>query len=803
MKVPYSWIKEFLDIDIPADVVVEKLNTTGIEAVNYKFGSYIDGLITVKVLSVKAHPEKEKLLICKASDGRQEYQVITADKTIKEKDVVILAKAGTKLPQMEIKPMKFGSFISEGMFISLQELGVEEASDSIFKLDPDTPIGIDASKLLGLGEEDIIEIEITPNRGDALSVRGLAREIGAIFGIKRKEKFPVVSILQESIPEIEVQTEKTYRYRGVIIKDVKIKTSPLDIRLKLIKSGQKPINNVVDITNYILLQEGQPLHAFDLDKIEGKVIVRTAKDGETITTLDGEEKKLKSTDIVISDEKKPIAIAGIIGGENTKVDENTKNILLEAAVFDNISVRKTAKRLAISTESSYRFERGVDIENLPNAQDKAVELIIKTAEGKAVGEKDIYTKQYKPKLIHLKEKTTLRILGEVILKEEAKELLERLEIPTEITEDGTISTIPAFRALDLEREIDLVEEVGRLKGFDNLAPSFPKVSLEGFKQSKEFSFEIRSREFFKSNGLTEVITYTFVGEEIYKALDLNIPKIKIINYLLKSQSIMRDNLAVSLLLTQKENLKYQNKDLSIFEISSAFFPEHEEIRAGILVSGNLIEGYSYTDKEKKFSTNVEWDILKLKGLIESYLHNIGISNIEYKETKIPYLHPYQSGDIIIENQKIGYIGKIHPEKAQRLEIPENTYICELKLRYVPRKLNEEKLKEGYLYSIYIRRKPIVFKELPKYPSVKRDLAFVVDENLELNKLIKALKESSSLIDSVKLFDVYFIDDKHKSVAFAVEFRALDKSLSDEEVNKEVEKIVKHLEKNFKGLKLRS
>jgi len=473
MRVPYSWIREFLDIDLPAEIVVDRLNATGIEAVTYKFGQYIPGLTTVKIESVEKHPQKEKLLICKVTDGTDRYTVVTADLSLRSDNIVIFAKEGTVINGKKIQKVNFGGIVSEGMFISLQEIGIEDAPEGVFVLDSKTPLGIDASKLLGLGEEDIIEIEITPNRGDALSVRGLAREIGAIFDIRRKEKYPVISISQEFIPQIEVLTDKTHRYRGVVVKNVSVKISPLDVRLKLIKSGQKPINNIVDVTNFILLQEGQPLHAFDLDKVEGKIIVRYARKGEKIVTLDGEERTLNETDIVIADDKKAIAVAGVIGGENTKVDESTKNILLEAAVFDNISVRKTAKRLGLSTDSSYRFERGVDIENLPNAQDKAVELIIRTAGGEAVGEKDIYFRPYKPKLVYLREITTKRILGDVILKEEAKELLERLEIPTEITDEGTVSTIPSFRALDLEREIDLVEEVGRLKGLDSLTPTYP------------------------------------------------------------------------------------------------------------------------------------------------------------------------------------------------------------------------------------------------------------------------------------------------------------------------------------------
>ncbi len=802
MIAPYSWIKEFLDIDIPAEKVAEKLNETGIETVVHKFGEYIPNIETVKIIDVKKHPEKDKLYICTVSDGESEYQVITGADNIKKGYVVILAKVGAVIKGREIKPVKFGSYESQGMLLSLEELGLEENSEGIFLLGTDVPVGKDANDILSLGKDYLFEIEITPNRGDALSIRGLSREIGAIFGIERKEPLPLISIFEEENIGIEILTDKVWRYRGVVVKGIEVKESPFDIKLKLIKSGQKPINNIVDITNYILLQEGQPLHAFDLDKIKGKVIIRHSNDGEKITTLDGEEVELKPTDIVISDEEKAIAIAGVIGGENTKIDENTKNILLEAAVFDNVSVRKTAKRLAISTESSYRFERGVDIENLANAQDKALELIIKVAGGKIVGEKDIYIKPYQPKIITLKEKTIDRILGIPILKEEARDILNRLEIKTEISDDGVVSTIPAFRAFDLEREVDLVEEVGRIKGFDNLTPEFPEISLQSFKRSEEFSFEVRARDFFKDNGLTEVVNYTFVGEGIYDLLDLPVPEIKIENYLLKTQSVMRDNLAVSLIGTLQENVKFQQKDLSIFEISSVFFKDFEEIRVGILVSGKYIQGYNYKKGDLLFSTTEEWNFLKLKGIVESYFKSVGLYNTDYISSKLKYLHPYQSADIFINGIKVGYIGKIHPKKAEILEIPKNTFIAELKLRYVPRNIDEDNLKEGYLFTLFKEKDNITFSELPKYPAVKRDLAFIIDENLEVDKLISAVKESNELIEDVKLFDVYFMEDGKKSVAMSVVFRHKERSLSDKEINEVVEGLVEKLKERFTELTLR-
>ncbi len=802
MRVPYSWIKEFVNIDLPAEEVVERLNTTGIEATSEIFGRYIDGIVAVKIISVRKHPERDRLLICEATDGHKIYQVVTGADNVKEGSVVVLAKEGSVINGIKITKRNFGSVQSEGMFLSLEDLNISEKSEGILILPEDTKPGEDPNKILGLGEDSIIEIEITPNRGDALSVRGLAREIGAIFGIKRIEDFPVISIAEEIIPEIFINSEKCSRYRGIIIDGIKIKPSPFHIQLKLIKSGMNPINNVVDITNYILLQEGQPLHAFDLDKIEGTVYVRNAKDGEKIITLDGEEKELKETDLVIADDKKVIAIAGIIGGNNTKVDSGTKRILLEAAVFDSISVRKTAKRLAISTDSSYRFERGVDIQNLPNAQDKAVELILSTAGGRTVGEKDIYRNVYKAQKIKLREKTVKRILGISIPKEECSQLLNRLEIPTEIEGDGTLSYIPSFRAFDIKREIDLVEEVGRLKGFDTFNESYPKISVESYKKSDEYLFELRGRDFFKDNGLDEVVTYTFVGEEIFQTLGIPVPKIRIENYLLKTQSIMRDNLAVSLIDVFQENLRHQIRDLSIFEISSVFFEDHEEIRAGLLLSGRYVKGFRFTKEDLKLSTTQSWDFLKLKGIISSYITLLGLKDVEYIPSKLPYLNPYESADLLIKSHYIGYLGKIHPEIAEKLEIPKDTYIAELKLRYVPRDLKEDPLKDGYLFTLYKKAEIQVFKELPKYPSVKRDLAFEVAENLQIDKLINALSKSSELIDKVELFDIYYISKERKSVAVSVEFRAEDRSLSDEEVNKEVEIILNRIKEKIKDIKLR-
>ena len=801
MKIPYSWIKEFVDIDVSAEEVAEKLNLIGIETNVYKFGNYIPNIITVKVLSVEKHPEKDKLFVCKVSDGQKDYQVITGADNVKAGNVVILAKVGANILGKEIKPVNFGSFTSEGMLLSLEELGLEEKSDGIFLLDEDTPVGVDANEILDLGKDDIFEVEITPNRGDVLSVRGLSREIAAAFGLKRKDYYPQLPTVGDSV-EINIQTDKVLRYKATVIKGVKVKQSPLSIRLKLIKSGISVINNIVDITNYILLQEGQPLHAFDLDKIEGKITVRNAFEGEKIITLDGQERVLKSGDIVIADDKKALAIAGVIGGENSKIDENTQNILLEAAVFDPISVRKTAKRLSILTDSSYRFERGVDVENCSTASDKAVSLILSLAGGEVKALKDMYLKPYQPKTVVLRPSFIEKVLGSKIESETVEKILKGLEIPVEKQEEDFKVYIPSFRAYDLEREIDLVEEVARIYGYDNFEEDYLKISTKTFNKPKDYEFDAKVRQFFLDNGFTEVLNYTFTSPDFYTTLSLPVPKIQILNYILKSQSVMRDTIIVSLIQNQIENLRFGKKDLSIFEISSTFFEDHESLNVAGLVSGKLVDGYSYTSPVRSFSTDRDWDFLSLKGVINNLLNFLGLEYSISDENLPVFLHPYESANIVVNGFAVGYVGKIHPQVAVEFEIPKNTFVFELKLKYVPRDINENPVKEGYIYTYYLNKRPVVYKEIPKHPPVKRDLAFVVDVNVKVGSLIEDLKNSSNLIKNVKLFDVYFLSESRKSVAVSVEFLNPDKNLSDEEVNSEVEEILNKLKLIYPDVELR-
>lgn len=800
MRVPLSWIREFVDIDIPSEKIVEKLNLSGLETNLLKFGEKIEGLVTVEILSVEKHPKRDKLNVCQISDGSCTYQVVTATENISEGQRVILAKVGSKLGGKSITEADFGGVKSQGMLVSLEDVGVEEKSDGLFVLDPDTPLGIDASELLSLGE-DILEIEITPNRGDCLSVRGVAREISAVFDLPRKGRRNVKE-RQLPIFPVEIETEGCYRYIGVVIKGVSVKQSPLDLRLKLLKSGISPINNVVDITNYLMLQEGQPLHAFDLSRVDSKVVVRRAKDGEMIVTLDGVERVLSSSDIVIADATKPIAIAGIMGGEESKITEATEDILLEIAVFDPVSIRKSSKRLGLSTDSSYRFERGVDVDACQEVKEKAVELILSVAGGQVTAETDVYKKPYTTKKIILSPEKVKRVLGVELELQECERILNSLDIPSRLKDCYIESEVPSHRAMDISRDVDLIEEVARIRGYDSFEPSYPKLSLDSFKMDRELTFFSRTRQFFLGNGFTEVVNYTFTSEEFYNRLSLPVPPIRIENYILKTQSVMRDSVLPGLFSTLEENLRFGQKDLSVFEISSVFFEDYEEIRLGLLATGRCIDGYNYNDGKRAFLTSKDWDILLFKGVVDSYIKSLGVEYLLTKSNR-GYLHPYQSGDIMVGSFSVGYFGKLHPQLSERFEVPQDVYICEISLKYVPRHIGKDSLKEGYLLTYYLNRHTKKFKELPKYPPVKRDIAFVLKGDVPEGEFEEDLLKSHPLVWKVKLFDVYFISDDRKSLAFSVEFLSPDRSLSDEEVNTAVDEMLGKLKLKYERLHLRS
>ena len=775
MKIPYSWLSEFVELgELTPQEVAERLSLQSVEATVEKFGIDLEGVVFGKVVEVKNHPKRENLLVAKVQVQEHLFlTVVTGDKSIKVGDGVIVALPNAKVGNACITKREFEGVVSEGVLLSAQELGLEEKSGGVLKIREEFKPGTDAREILGFGEP-ILEIDITPNRGDLLSVRGLARELSAIFGLSKKspeepsfEEFGEISI--------EIKDEDCKRYRGAIIEGVRIEESPLYIKKRLWQCGVKSINNVVDITNYVMLRDGQPLHAFDLDKLEGGIVVRKAQKGERILTLDGAERELDEEVLVIADFKKPVAIAGVIGGLESGVSEKTTRILLESAYFNPYRVRRSAKKLGIQTESSYRFERSVDIERVSKAQDYAISLILKHAGGKLWAIRDIYPQKYEPKKIFLSQGKYIRYAGEPYKNEEVSKILSALEIPHEIMRCGVEVLVPSHRSFDLQRDTDIIEEIMRIKGYDYYSSEAIKLpSLASYQ--KDYLSEIR--KLLRDRGIYEVINFSFEDERLYKILGIPLPKVEVINPLNPSQRYMRNNLITSLLRTATYNDRNYNYSQAIFEIGKVFFEDKEEVRLGILLKGN----------KPKTLREEEWSLYELSEIIHGIFELLGLQP-ELRSSKESYLHPYAQAEVLLNGERVGVFGKLHPQIVKELELRGEPLVAELEL---------EKILE--------KRKLPHYEGISRFPPVIRDLALVIDKGFSVYKLLNEIKlQVGEYLEEAEVFDLYTgekVGEGKKSVAIRLVFRSKERSLTDEEVNMIVEGTVKALKEKF-GVELRA
>ncbi len=773
MRVPLSWLSEFVDIEgLTATEIAETLSLRSVEATVDRFGKEVENVVFAKVIEVKEHPERKKLNVVKVSAGKHgTFTVVTADKDVKEGDITVLALPGAKVGDVEIGKKAFGSVVSEGMLLSFEDLEIEEKSEGVIRLREDIEEGKDVKEVLKLGEE-IIELDITPNRGDLLSVRGLAREISALFKVEKKKRdIPVFEDFGNF--DIRIEDRDCRRYRGVIIEGIETKESPLWLKIRLLQCGQRPINNIVDITNYVMFQEGQPLHAFDLDTLEGGIVVRSAREGERIRTLDGEERKLSENILVIADYKKPVAVAGVIGGLETGVNEKTKNILLESAYFNPSRVRKCAKLLGVQTESSYRFERNVDIEHVDKAQNVAVDMILKLAGGKITVVKDVYTDRYEPKKVFVPLGKYMRYAGENYENEEVKEILERLEIPCEIKRCGIEVSVPSHRAFDISRDADIIEEIMRVKGYDSFKEEVISLPSTGIDEEDT---EDLIRDFLSSNGLSEVINISFEDKELYEVLGMKPSDLEIVNPLVPSQRFMRSSLIPSLLRTALFNDKHHNYDVAIFEIGKVYSKEDERTKLGILVKGVKTE-YPYK----------EWREEDVVELLTALFERLKVKFfLDFSE--IPFLHPHVQSEIFINGKRAGFIGRLHPSIKEKLEIRGEPIIAEIDI--------EEVLSEG---------KRVIYNEVSKYPPIVRDIAFVIDKSLSVSKLLNEIESHiGDMMEDLRVFDIYTgekVGEGKKSVGVRIVFRSKEKSLTDDEVNRIVDGLINYLGERL-GAKIR-
>lgn len=780
MKISYNWLKEYVDINITPEKLAElfTMHSFEVESVIYQ-GKGLENVVVGEVIEKRKHPDADKLNLVKVKVGEGEpLEIVCGAPNIDVGQKVPVALLGAELPcGLKIEKRKVRGVYSCGMVCAEDELGLSDKHREIIVLDKDSKIGTPAKKALGL-DDVIFEIAILPNRAhDLLCHLGVAREAGALLNVKLKTKNEKlntkISNSSESL-KVEIEDENLCRrYSVAVIRGIEVKPSPKWLEERLKSVGVRSINNIVDIANYVMFSLGQPMHAFDADKLNGKIIVRKAKKGEKILALDDKTYELNESDLVIADEEKPIAIAGVMGGSETAVSENTKNIVFESANFFGASVRKTSQRLKLSSESSYRFEREID----PELTLQAIEMATKLAKELAGGEvkdpiADVYPKPVTNKKIVFDLKRTEKLLGISIANEKAKQILESLEFGVIINGENMEVTVPTFR-IDVEKVNDVIEEIARMYGYENIPEVPSNVQMRSVKQDQEMIFEKKTRLLMEGLGFTEAYNYSFLSESEISALGLKKEDhYELENPLSDDHRFLRTNLISGLIKNAGLNLKYKGK-FQIFEVGREYLkregslPEEKKMLASILV-----------DKNEK--GDIFYD---LKGKMVSLLDQIGLEKIIYKEIKNaePFWHKGRSAEIYIGVKSIGRIGEIHPMTLNAFGVESRVAYFELKFDDVGSCVATKK-----------------YKQINRLPSVKLDLSMLFDEGVKWDDVRRVvMKTDNNLIKNVEAFDVYRgkgLKKGKKSIAFRITYQSLDRTLKDEEVKLIQDKAIKELEK---------
>ena len=794
MKTSREWLEEYSEIDVDTVKLGDILTMAGqkVETIE-QTGNDIKNVVVGKILEIKKHPDADHLVVTKVDVGTEILQIVTGADNIKENDIVPIAKDGASLPGgVKIKTGKLRGIDSCGMMCSVGELGLNLADYPgqidhgimILEKELEKDLGKDIVEILNL-REDIIDFEITPNRSDCLSIEGLGRETAVALNKPFKNPRNDIDLMKvedkESIEGLKVSIEAPdlcYRYIARVVKNVKIVQSPEWLKRRLKACGVRSINNIVDITNYVMLEMGQPMHAFDINSIEGKqIIVRRAKNGEKITTLDEVERELDENNLVIADKNKPVAIAGVMGGLNSEIEKDTETVVFESAVFYGGSVRKTSKKVGLRTEASSRFEKGLSSENALRAINRAVQLVEQLNVGEVIdGKIDVYPTKQKINKIPFDAEKINNLIGTNISKQEMLDILNKLDIKIE----NDVAIAPYFR-MDLEQSADLAEEVARFYGYDKLDTTLMKANTTVGVRTKEQKIEHIIRQTLQNEGLSEIYTFGFINE---KELDKsNIPEelkktaICIQNPLSEDYKYMRPSTIPSMLSTLSFNINQKNQEAALFDISRSYKNIEDRVQKGeVPEEDKILTIGMYGD---------EVDFFILKGIIENILSQVSINRYDIeKETKNESYHPGRCANIKVGIDTIATFGEIHPEVLQNYDISKRAFLAEINLTKITKYARENKK----------------YVEVPKFPAVERDIAMIVDEEIAVGDIEKVItKKGKKLLESVTLFDIYRdskLGENKKSVAYALKFRDKSKTLSDEEVNKIMDEILTELEKKF-------
>lgn len=795
MLYSYNWLKEYID-KLPAPALLAELLTmTGSEVDSVRdLSRGIDGVVTARIEKVAPHPNADKLKLCLVSDGKKTYSIVCGASNMKDGDYVALARPGAALPGgIKIKRVKLRGVESGGMLCSEAELGLKESSEGIMILPQETPLGRDIRDALGL-RDFILEVSITPNRADLLSIRGLAREIAAVTGSKFSDKKVKVKEKGREVKGIVKVGIKPGtpcgRYAARVIEGVKIGPSPAYMRRRLEAHGLRPVNNVVDVTNYVLLEAGQPLHAFDLDKIkDGKITVRGSKGAEGIETIDNKERKLAKGMVVIADSTGPLAVGGIMGGRATEVTGDTQNILLESAWFEPTAVRRASRGLGLASDSSYRFERGTDIENVRAALDMAAGLIAECSGGVvAKGAIDIYPEKYKPGRIKFNIKRAGAVLGVPLKKGAVKDIFKRLGVSASGVGDELVCRPPSFR-MDIKEEIDLVEEAARIFGYDNIPTVLPEAELKVGGLPFRATLKRRIREALSAAGFLEVMNYSFVSEDASSLFGADEEGIRLLNPLSEDHVVMRESLLHSLLMNLSRNINMKNTGIRIFEVAPVFSPDKklpQKLPEERWKTSGLIYGTRWKESWNFSSEPV--DFYDIKGAVERLLDVVGrpgalgVGDIEdgYK----CLFHPGKSASITLDGRLAGAMGEVHPDVMSRFGLKAPAYLFELDL-------------DSLAEVMALKKK---FTPLPRYPASERDLAFILDSGITYGEIISAVKKiDTKLVEKVNLFDVYYggnVPDGKRSLALRVVYRSREGTLVQEDVEKIHSRVAAELVSRF-------
>jgi phenylalanyl-tRNA synthetase beta chain len=804
MLVSYEWLSQYVDLEgISPEDIAEEMNRTGIEVeVIYTRDPGVNGVVVGEVLAVEPHPEADRLNICTVNVGKgQLLQIVCGAKNVAAGQRVPVALIGAKLPGgVHIKKAKLRGVESHGMICSAKELGfpdkvlMKEQTEGIFVLEPDAPVGMDIKEYLSM-DDQVIELQLTPNRSDCLGMWGVAHEVAAIFD--RELRLPVISeqVPSEAGTGVEVVVESVEDcpfYAAQVVGNLEVGPSPQWMQNRLISAGIRPINNIVDITNYVMLETGQPLHAFDFDKIaNGQILVRRANDGEKIVTLDDVERECDPEMLLVTDGQEPLAVAGVMGGASSEVTKETKTVLLEAAFFNPLTVRQTSKNLGLRSEASTRFEKGVDPEQILPALYRAVQLLRQLCGGVVSSDASVHKAgDVEEVTISLRHERLVNLLGVQISPDEVMDIFRRLRLPAAFENDVYQVQIPTRRP-DLMMEVDLVEEVARLYGYDRIPATLPWGQQLPGALTKEQKLRRDARHMLRELGLNEVVTYSLTSDEAEQDIAslYDLQPIRVAMPMSKEHAVLRTTLLPQLIKVAAYNVHRGNERVQLFEVGKVYLTQEEtltDLPEERLQLAALIAGPKAASIWKTPQVDAQ-NFYELKGILESVLERFGVRDAEYQAADLNGFHPGRTALCVVEDEVIGVLGQLHPKLSKEYDLSEPVVL----------QLDLEKLLKKDLQVIY--------EPIPRYPAVTRDLAVTVDENVPAGRIEAGIRKvAGELLESVTLFDVFTgeqIGEGKKSVAYSLVFRTNERTLTDEEVHQIHERIVHYLTEQF-GAQLR-